>query len=82
MDKKKDTARIILCSHRIGRIACIIAERLSISPLEALRRFYTSNTCREFHERSSGLYLQGDLYVVNDYLREMAVPPKSESSAS
>lgn len=70
MDKKKETARLILRSHRIGRIACIIAEKLNISPLDALRRFYRSNTCREFHDRSSGLYLQGDLYVVNDYLNE------------
>lgn len=71
MDKKKETARIILRSHRIGRIANIIAEKLSVSPVEALRRFYRSDTCREFHDRSSGLYLQGDLYIVNDYLQEI-----------
>lgn len=71
MDKKKETARLILRSHRIGRIACIIAKKLNLSPLEALRRFYRSETCREFHDRSTGLYLQGDLYLVNNFFKEI-----------
>lgn len=64
------TARTILRSARIGIIVCEIARQLGISATEALRKFYNSNTCRDFHNRQTGLYLQGDLYVVAEFLSE------------
>lgn len=65
------TARTILRSARIGIIVCEIARQLGISATEALRKFYNSNTCRDFHNRQTGLYLQGDLYVVAEFLSEL-----------
>ena len=63
--------RIVLRSARIGLIICDIAKRLGISTSEALRRFYQSATCRDFHDRSTGMYLQGDLYVVEEFMSEI-----------
>jgi|InofroStandDraft_1065614.scaffolds.fasta_scaffold134566_2 transposase-like protein len=63
--------RIVLRSARIGLIICEIAKRLGISTSEALRRFYQSATCRDFHDRSTGMYLQGDLYVVEEFMSEI-----------
>ena len=64
-------AHTVLRSARIGMIVCEIAKRLGISSSEALRRFYKSVTCRNFHDRSTGMYLQGDLYVVDEFLSEI-----------
>ena len=36
-----------------------------------LKRFYRSATCRNYHDRSTGMYLQGDLYVVEEFLEEI-----------
>ena len=63
--------RIVLGSARVGLIICEIAKRLGISTSEALRRFYQSATCRDFHDRSTGMYLQGDLYVVEEFMSEI-----------
>lgn len=63
--------RIVLRSARIGLIICEIAKRLGISTSESLRRFYQSATCRDFHDRSTGMYLQGDLYVVEEFMSEI-----------
>lgn len=70
MDEKRRIALNILRSSRIGSIVCKIADRLNISLIEAMRKFYNSETCREFHDRSSGLYLQGDLYIVAEFMDE------------
>lgn len=64
-------ARTVLRSARIGMIVCEIAKRLGIPSSEALRLFYKSGTCRSFHNRSTGMYLQGNLYVVEEFLSEM-----------
>ena len=56
---------------RIGMISCLLAHKLSIKPIEALKRFYRSNTCKLFHDRKTGLYLYGDLYIVESYLSEI-----------
>lgn len=63
--------RIVLRSARIGMIICEIAKRLGITASEALRRFYRSATCRDFHDRSTGMYLYGDLYIVEEFLSEI-----------
>ena len=63
--------RTNLRSARIGMIVCEIAKQLGISASEALRKFYLSETCRDFHDRRTGMYLQGDLYVVSEFMSEM-----------
>ncbi|MBE6245701.1 MAG: hypothetical protein IJK39_03675 [Bacteroidales bacterium] len=60
---------IVLC-NLIGEIACVLAERLKTEPLLALQLFYESNTCRQLHDRSTGLYLFSAGYIAEDYIRE------------
>ena len=50
---------IVLC-NLIGEIACVLA----------LQLFYESNTCRQLHDRSTGLYLFSAGYIAEDYIRE------------
>ncbi|MDE6536812.1 MAG: DUF3791 domain-containing protein [Muribaculaceae bacterium] len=61
----------ILRWGRIGAISCHIAKKLNISPLEALKKFYRSATCDNFHNHQTGLYLFSDLYIVDNYLAEI-----------
>ena len=70
MDYYNQTVIDIVRWGRMGSIACRLAERLNISPLQALKDFYRSETCRKFHDRKTGLYLYSDLYIVDDYLLE------------
>lgn len=70
--KGTDIQRIIL-STRIGCIAAELSRRLGVSPAEALLRFYNSHTCAMLHDKRSGLYLCGDLYVVDEFLLEMGL---------
>ena len=51
-----------------------ILETLDVSLKEALDMFYMSETCRRFHDEETGLYLQGNLYVLNDFLAEIGSP--------
>ena len=60
--------RNIICWQRIGCIVVKISETLNVSLKEALDLFYKSETCRRFHDEETGLYLQGNLYVLNDFL--------------
>ena len=64
--------RNIIRWQRIGCIVVKISETLDVSLKEALDMFYRSETCRRFHDEETGLYLQGDLYVLNDFLAEIA----------
>lgn len=56
---------------RIGAIACNIAKKLDISPLQALKDFYRSVTCLKFHNKKTGLYLYSDPYIADNYLLEI-----------
>ena len=58
-------------SNRIGAIAIELAKRLKIEPVRALQLFYESETCAALHDKSTGLYLYGDLYVADEFIREM-----------
>lgn len=71
MDYYNKDLNDILRWGRIGSISCRIAESLNITPLQALKDFYRSATCRRFHDRKTGLYLYGDLYIADCYLDEM-----------
>lgn len=66
--------RNIIRWQRIGCIVVKISETLDVSLKEALDMFYRSETCRRFHDEETGLYLQGNLYVLNDFLAEIGLP--------
>ena len=66
--------RNIIRWQRIGCIVVKISETLDVSLKEALDLFYKSETCRRFHDEETGLYLQGNLYVLNDFLAEIGSP--------
>ena len=57
-------------SNRIGAISVELAKRLDIAPERALQLFYESQTCADLHDKSTGLYLYGDLYVADEFMRE------------
>ncbi len=59
----------ILMSGRIGIIAAEIAKRSNITPIQALKLFYESETCRQLHDKRTGLYLLGDMSIVEEFLR-------------
>lgn len=61
----------IIMSNRIGSISLELSRRLGIEPVEALSLFYESETCADLHDRTSGLYLYGDLYIADEYMREI-----------
>jgi len=64
------TVKSIIRSQRIGCISTEIARRLGISNTEALGLFYISRTSERFHDESTGLYLYGDLYIVDEFMIE------------
>ncbi len=68
---KSPVIQEIIMSNRIGAIAVILAKRLNITSIKALKLFYESETCSKLHDKSTGLYLFGDLYVADEFIREM-----------
>ena len=73
-DEQQRKVRNIIRWPRIGCIVVKISETLNVSLKEALDLFYRSETCRRFHDEETGLYLQGNLYVLNDFLAEISKP--------
>ena len=61
----------IIMSNRIGAIAMILSKQLGVDTVKTLKLFYESDTCRKLHNKSTGLYLYGDLYVAEEFPREM-----------
>lgn len=61
----------LLLWNKIGRIIVLLGERLNVSSERALSIFYESDTCEQLHNPETGLYLMGDLYIVNDVIREL-----------
>lgn len=68
---KSPVIQEIIMSNRIGAISIELAKRLDIQPSEALKLFYESKTCEKLHDKSTGLYLYGDLYVADEFMLEM-----------
>ncbi len=68
--KSPEIQEIIMSNH-IGAIAIILSEYLNITSVKALKLFYKSETCRKLHDKSTGLYLYGDLYIADEFIREM-----------
>lgn len=60
----------IILTNRIGSISMEISRRLGIDPVKALEMFYDSRTCADLHDRSTGLYLYGDLYIADEFMSE------------
>lgn len=60
----------IIMSNRIGAISMEIAKRLNIEPIKALQLFFESETCAALHDKSTQLYLYGDLYVADEFMLE------------
>ena len=56
---------------KIGRIVVRLAERLDIAPGTAFELFYESRTCQRLHDPQTGLYLLGDLFIVDEVIREL-----------
>lgn len=77
MDNYNKNVLDILRWSRMGIIVCRIAEILGVPPLQALKDFYRSETCRRFHDRKTGLYVQSDYYIADDYLMEIGRLPKN-----
>ena len=67
---KSPVIQEIIMSNRIGAISIELAKRLNIEPVKALQLFYESQTCADLHDKSTGLYLYGDLYVADEFMRE------------
>lgn len=67
---KSPVIQEIIMSNRIGAISLELAKRLNIEPVKALQLFYESQTCADLHDKSTGLYLYGDLYVADEFMRE------------
>lgn len=61
----------ILLGGRIGIIANAIAGKLDIDSVRALELFYESETCKHLHDKTTGLYLFGDLYIAEEFLQEL-----------
>lgn len=61
----------ILLWNKIGRIVTLLSQRLNIRPEQALDAFYSSNTCERLHDGGDILYLMGDRYVVDEFIREL-----------
>jgi hypothetical protein len=68
---KSPIVQEIIMSNRIGAIAVILSEKLDIDNIKALKLFYESKTCARLHDKSTGLYLYSDLYIVDDFMIEM-----------
>ena len=68
---KSPVIQEIIISNRIGAISMELAKRLDIEPVKALKLFYESKTCADLHDKGTGLYLYGDLYVADEFMREM-----------
>ena len=66
----------LLMWNKIGRIVTLLSERLDITPEHALDLFYTSQTNKRLHDPSTLLYTFGDLYIVDEVVREIQIQQK------
>ena len=57
--------------NKVGRIIALLSDRLNVDVAKATDIFYRSRTCKELHDESTGLYLMGDRYVLDNILSEL-----------
>lgn len=67
---KQPEIQDIIMSTRIGIIAAEIAKRMGTEPAKALQMFYESDTCAMLHDKETGLYLLGNLYIADEFMLE------------
>ena len=67
---KSPVIQEIILSNNIGIISTELSRRLNIDPVRALTLFYESRTCADLHDKSTGLYLYGNLYIADEFMRE------------
>jgi hypothetical protein len=60
----------IILSTQIGCISAELSKRLGISPSRALSLFYDSKTCADLHDKRTGLYLFGNMYIADEFILE------------
>ena len=60
----------IIMSNRIGIICEELSRRMNINPAKALELFYESQTCADLHNKDTGLYLYGNLYIADEFIME------------
>ena len=68
---KSPVIQEIILSNRIGAISILLSQLLNIDNIRALKLFYNSETCKKLHDKSTGLYLYGDLFIVDEFMLEM-----------
>ena len=61
----------LLMWNKIGRVVMLLAKRLKISPEHAFDLFYSSETNARLHDSTTLLYTFGDLYIVDEIIREI-----------
>ena len=71
LNTKNPELQDITMSLIIGGIAYELSQRLDISPSLALELFYRSKTCKQLHDKRTGLYLMSNGYVADDFILEM-----------
>lgn len=69
-ESNQKALREILLWQQIGCIVVRVAQKLQISNTEALRIFYTSDTCVRLHDERTGLYLRSDIYLADEVILE------------
>lgn len=67
---KSPAIQTMILSHQIGGVAYELSKRLNVSPARALDLFYRSQTCADLHNRNTGLYLYGNLYIADEFMLE------------
>lgn len=67
---KSPVIQEIILSNQVGIISAELARRLNIDPVRALILFYESQTCADLHDKSTGLYLYGNLYIADEFMLE------------
>ena len=77
---KSPVIQEIIMSNRIGAISVILAKRLNVDNSKALKMFYASKTCANLHDKSTGLYLRGDMYIADDFMQEESNRQKTKPS--
>ena len=61
----------LLMWNKIGRIVTRLAETLDIDIPRALALFYRSQVCKDLHNPETELYIQSDIYILDDLLQEL-----------
>ncbi|WP_297908993.1 hypothetical protein [uncultured Parabacteroides sp.] len=44
---------------------------MNIEPVKTLELFYESHTCADLHDKNTGLYLYGNIYVADEFIMEL-----------